>query len=230
MDKIEIFIMIYVLVFYKDIGRLQNKAGTVFYKAVTAFMAFLTIIHIGFIAGILPWVLYDDMDIARYNLALNAGFLFLTYTGIRYMEKKPKEYEADAEEVRVTPPMLRQMLDFYRFKKIRTAAWITMVAIFIMVKVLPDYSLSTSLAVLLGVIAVFMVFFVLYRVKTLFIDNMPAFEDVPRYILDEWLERKFYTDEEQVLLKRRLVGLKLLKGKTSQPEEDDSSDENKAAA
>lgn len=59
---------------------------------------------------------------------------------------------------------------------------------------------------------------------------MPAFEDVPRYILDEWLERKFYTDEEQVLLKRRLVGLKLLKGKTSQPEEDDSSDENKAAA
>ena len=66
------------------------------------------------------------------------------------------------------------MLDFYRFKKIRTAAWITMVAIFIMVKVLPDYSLSTSLAVLLGVIAVFMVFFVLYRIKTLFIETYLA--------------------------------------------------------
>ena len=230
MDKIEIFIMIYVLVFYKDIGRLQNKAGMAFYKAVTALMAFLTIIHIGYIAGILPWALYDDMDTAKYNLALNAGFLFLTYIGIRYMDKKPKEYEADVEEVEVTPPMLRQMLDFYRFKKIRTAAWVTMVAIFIMVKVLPDYSLSTSLAVLLGVIAFFMVFFVLYRIKTLFIDNTPAFEDVPKYILDEWLGREFYTDEEQVLLKRRLVGLELLKGKTNQSEEDDSSDENKATA
>ena len=230
MDKIEIFIMIYVLVFYKDIGRLQNKAGMAFYKAVTIFMALLTTIHISFIVGILPWVLYDDMDTAKYNLALNAGFLFLTYIGIRYMEKKPKEYEADAEDVRVTPSMLRKMLDFYRFIKIRTAVWVTMVAIFIMVKVLPDYSLSTSLAVLLGVIAFFMVFFVLHRIKTLFIDNTPAFEDVPKYILDEWLGREFYTDEEQILLKRRLVGLELLKDKTNQPEEEDSSDEDKATA
>ena len=228
MDKFEIFIMIYVLVFYKDTGRLQNIAGMVFYKAVTAFMALLTIIHIGFIAGILPWVLYDDMDTAKYNLALNAGFMFLMYIGIRYMEKKPKEYEADAEEVEVTPPMLRQMLDFYRFMKIRTAAWVTMVAIFIMVKVLPDYNLSTSLAVLLGVIAFFMVFFVLYRIKTLFIDNTPAFEDVPRYILDEWLGRAFYTEEEQVLLKRRLVSLELLNENTNQPENnavDDNTNE-----
>ena len=226
MDKFEIFIMIYVLVFYRDIGRLPKKAGMVFYKAVTAFLAVLTIVHIGFIAGFLPWVLYGDMDVAKYNLALNAGFMFLTYIGIRYMITMPEEFEAEAEQITVTPTMLKKMLEFYRFHKIRTAVWVTMIALFIMVKILPDYNLSTSVTVFLGVIAFFMAFFVLYRIKRLFIDNIQAFEDVPRYILDEWLARKFYTEEEQVLLKRRLVNLDLLKETTKQEEETPASEEN----
>ena len=226
MDKFEIFIMIYVLVFYRDIGRLPKKAGMVFYKAVTAFLAVLTIVHIGFIAGFLPWVLYGDMDVAKYNLALNAGFMFLTYIGIRYMITMPEESEAEAEQITVTPAMLKKMLEFYRFHKIRTAVWVTMIALFIMVKILPDYNLSTSVTVFLGVIAFFMAFFVLYRIKRLFIDNVQAFEDVPRYILDEWLARKFYTEEEQVLLKRRLVNLDLLKETTKQEEETPASEEN----
>ena len=226
MDKFEIFIMIYVLVFYRDMGRLPKKAGMVFYKAVTAFLAALAIVHIGFIAGFLPWVLYSDMDVAKYNLALNAGFMFLTYIGIRYMITMPEEFEAEAEQITVTPTMLKKMLEFYRFHKIRTAVWVTMIALFIMVKILPDYNLSTSVTVFLGVIAFFMAFFVLYRIKRLFIDNIQAFEDVPRYILDEWLARKFYTEEEQVLLKRRLVNLDLLKETTKQEEETPASEEN----
>ena len=226
MDKFEIFIMIYVLVFYRDIGRLPKKAGMVFYKAVTAFLAALAIVHIAFIAGFLPWVLYSDMDVAKYNLALNAGFMFLTYIGIRYMITMPEESEAEAEQITVTPTMLKKMLEFYRFHKIRTAVWVTMIALFIMVKILPDYNLSTSVTVFLGVIAFFMAFFVLYRIKRLFIDNIQAFEDVPRYILDEWLARKFYTEEEQVLLKRRLVNLDLLKETTKQEEETPASEEN----
>ena len=73
-----------------------------------------------------------------------------------------------------------------------------------------------------------MVFFVLYRIKRLFIDNAQAFEDVPKYILDEWLARKFYTEEEQVLLKRRLVNLDLLKEKPKQEEETSVGEENAA--
>ena len=103
-----------------------------------------------------------------------------------------------------------------------------MIALFIMVKVLPDYNLSTSVTVFLGVIAFFMVFFVLYRIKRLFIDNAQAFEDVPQYILDEWLARKFYTEEEQVLLKKRLVNLDLLKEKPKQDEETSAGEENAA--
>ena len=228
MDKFEIFIMIYVLVFYRDIGCLPQKAGMAFYKAVAAIMAALTIIHIGFIAGLLPWVLYDDMDIAKYNLALNVGLMLLTYIGIRYMITKPDEFGAEAEQITVTPAMLKQMLEFYRFHKISTAVWVTMIAMFIMVKVLPDYSLSTSVTVFLGVIAFFMVFFVLYRMKRLFIDNAQAFEDVPKYILDEWLSRKFYTEDEQVLLKRRLVKLDLLKELTQQENETSAGEENAA--
>jgi len=175
LDKFEIFIMIYVLVFYRDIGRLPKKAGMAFYKSVTAFLAALAIIHIGFITGLLPWALYDDMDVAKYNLALNAGFMFMAYIGIRYVKTKPEEFEAEAEQVTVTPTMLKEMLEFYRFHKIRTAVWITMIALFIMVKILSDYNLSTSVTVFLGVIAFFMVFFVLYRIKRLFIDNAQAF-------------------------------------------------------
>ena len=144
------------------------------------------------------------------------------------MKTKPEEFEAEAEQVTVTPAMLKQMLEFYRFHKIRTAIWITMIALFIMVKVLPDYNLSTSVTVFLGVIAFFMVFFVLYRIKRLFIDNVQAFEDVPKYILDEWLARKFYTEEEQVLLKRRLVNLELLKENPKQEEETSAGKENAA--
>ena len=226
MDKFEIFILIYVLVFYRDIGRLPKKAGMAFYKAVTAFLAALAIIHIGFITGLLPWALYDDMDVAKYNLALNAGFMFMAYIGIRYVKTKPEEFEAEAEQVTVTPAMLKEMLEFYRFHKIRTAVWITMIALFIMVKILSDYNLSTSVTVFLGVIAFFMVFFVLYRIKRLFIDNAQAFEDVPKYILDEWLARKYYTEEEQTLLKRRLVNLDLLKEKPKQDEEPSAGEEN----
>ena len=225
MDKFEIFIMIYVLVFFRDIGRLPQKAGIAFYKVVTAFMLFLTMLHIGFLAGVLPWKLYYDMDIAKYNLALNTGFIFLTVIGgIQYMRAKPEQYGAEAMETKITPEMLRQMLGFYRFRKIRTAGWITMTALFIMAKILTDYSLSVSLSVLLGTIAFFMVFFVLYRFKKLFIDRVPAFEDVPQYIIDEWLERECYTDEEQLLLRNRLVKLDLLKEK--EPDEEETSGED----
>ena len=75
-----------------------------------------------------------------------------------------------------------------------------------------------------------MVFFVLYRIKTLFIDNTPAFEDVSKYILDEWLGRAFYTEEEQVLLKRRLVNLDLLNENTNQPENNAVDDNNNETA
>lgn len=208
MDKFEIFLMIYVLLSYKDIAKLPGKAGAVFYKAIAAVMLALTGVHIAWLAGCFPWVLYDSVETAQYNLGLNLGLLLLAYISIGYMNRKPVE-----KDPAITPSSLRNFLEMYRLRQIKNSLWFMMIALFIFTKILTDYSLSTSWCVFLGTVAVFMIVYVLYKMQKWLINNASPFEDVPKKILNEWLSREYYTEEEQGLLRARLVKMGLLRAK-----------------
>ena len=208
MDKIEVFLMIYVLLSYKDIAKLPGKAGAVFYKAIAAVMLALTGAHIAWLAGYLPWDLYDSVETAQYNLGLNLGLLLLVYISIGYMNRKSMEKDSA-----ITPASLRNLLEMYRLRQVKNSLWFGLIAMFIFTKILTDYSLSTSWSVFLGTVAVFIIVYVLYIIQKWLISNDSPFEDVPNKILNEWLSREYYTEEEQGQLRARLVKLELINNK-----------------
>ena len=111
-----------------------------------------------------------------------------------YFLRKPVE-----KDPAITPASLRNLLEMYRLRQIKNSLWFVMIAMFIFTKILTDYSLSTSWCVFLGTVAVFMIVYVLYKMQKWLINNASPFEDVPKKILNEWLSREFYTEEEQGL-------------------------------
>lgn len=208
MEKLEIFLLIYVLVFFKDIMHLPGKAGATFFKGITAIMLLLSVFHISYLKGYLPWPLYENSEVAWGNLYLNLTVALLAYSYSCYMKLKPKTNDA-AEYI--TPSSLRNLLEMYRFREVKDALWFVLIPVLIFTKILMIYNLSTTWCVLLGTIAVFMIVYALYEVQKWIIDRASPFEDVPNRILNEWLSRDYYTEEEQGLLRARLVKMQLLK-------------------
>lgn len=208
MEKMEMFLLIYILVFYKGIIHLPGRAGATFFKGITATMLLLSMVHISYLEGYLPWQLYENRETAWGNLYLNLAVALLAYFYSCYMKWKPKK--ADAAEF-ITPSSLRNLLEMYRFREVKDALWFVLIPVLIFTKILMVYNLSTTWCVLLGTIAVFMVVYALYEVQKWIIDYASPFEDVPNKILNEWLSRDYYTEEEQGLLRARLMKMQLFK-------------------
>lgn len=208
MANFELFLMIYVLVFYYEIRRMPGKAGYYFYGIVTAGMLGVAAILGAHLHGMLPWDLNLTPEQAEYDLILNLAFATLCFISMFYMKRKPaiKEYE-DSGYV-LTPQLLTKLLGVLRFRSVLNGMWRAMVALVIILKVIPG-QLSTAWTVFLGVVAFGFVFSVLCSLKMDMIDEDSPFADISEKELKELENKEVLSEKEQAVLKEKIVEAEL---------------------
>ena len=192
MANFELFLMIYVLVFYYEIRRMPGEAGYYFYGLVTA--------------GMLGVALTPEQ--AEYDLILNLAFATLCFSSMFYMKRKPalKEYE-DSGYV-LTPQLLTKLLGMLRFRSVLNGLWRALVALVIILKVIPG-QLSTAWTVFLGVVAFGFVFSVLCSLKMDLLDEDSPFAGISEEELKKLESKAALTEEEQAMLKEKIVKAEL---------------------
>ena len=211
MELFEGFLMIYAIVFYKDIENLPAKERLVCYKLMAAIMTVLSCVHIAYLEGLLKWKLYKNAELAGYNLALNLAMALFALFSILYTKRQAKENNADEE---ITPVRLCNLVKMYRLREFKDTLWAILIPLLLWTIVLTNYyDLSTSWIVFLGTVAVFIIVYVLYEFQELFIECASPFGDVPKKALDEWLARDSFTEEEQETWRKRLIEKELIQGK-----------------
>lgn len=204
MDKIELFVMFYIIITFNEMINISKKYSKYYYIAIMTILCIMNVLSLGYIYGFIP-TLYLDIDTAETNLFINILFILLIVSGYYY-----SKYKISTNiDKRITPESLRSMLSLYKVNRLKRWLYYSIIASVIYFKLIPTYNFHEYKLMAITIVAIIFVFIALYKFKSFIIDNDPVFEDVPDNILNEWLSRSYYNDEEQVLLKKRLVKLKI---------------------
>ena len=208
MANFELFLMIYVLVFYYEIRRMPGEAGYCFYGLVTAGMLGVAAVLGAHLHGLLPWELNLTLEQAEYDLILNLAFATLCFSSMFYMKRKPALKEYKDSGFILTPQLLTKLLGMLRFRSVLNGLWRALVALVIILKVIPG-QLSTAWTVFLGVVAFGFVFSVLCSLKMDLLDEDSPFAGISEEDLKKLESKAVLTEEEQAMLKEKIVKAEL---------------------
>lgn len=202
MDNIEVFIMVYMFLFITELINFNNDLIRKIIRFGTCIVSTLCVINI---LSIYELLYFPTLSIeqAKDNLIISLLLLVLFIIGYRYSNYAVRLNVEDE----ITPNKLKSILSLYDIYN--SFWWVKYLSLFtfLYLKVLPIYKLNEWKVVGITSIYVFFVIVGICRLIKWTMDNNPVFEDVPKKILDEWLSREYYTDEEQILLRNRLIKL-----------------------
>ena len=113
MANFELFLMIYVLVFYYEIRRMPGEAGYCFYGLVTAGMLGVAAVLGAHLHGMLPWELNLTQEQAEYDLILNLARVLGYVKEKKILSKKEGGLWGVENLPEQFHPLIRSALDEY---------------------------------------------------------------------------------------------------------------------
>ena len=204
MENFSTFLMIYLMAFNQEIRDLPRMAGYYFYAGMAVAMTVLATVNGMAGQHLLPWQVVIQPGAAKDNVILALGFAVFAAVSARYMKQKVLVEEYENNGYVVEPQQLGGMARLVWLHELLHTLWVTMIAVFVLLKVIPDLQ-SAEWTVAFGTVEFFVFAWIFCRLQNLLLDKNPELGPFTKSDLTELQSRDALTDEEQELLKKKFT-------------------------
>ena len=205
MDNFGTVLTIYLILFRGDINDLPFTIGYYIYAFSTVVMLAFTVICSVIYQGVFPWGCSINTDMFECNMVLFTVCLIFSAVSMLYMKLKPIVECYKKNGYVMTPDILKAMMRIVLLKKLQFMLWFALIGCLIFFRIMPDVEDSIAWTVLFGTIGFFVFFFTAYLLQSIIIEEDPEIVTVTRTYLEELKTKDNLTEEDQKILKEKLM-------------------------